>query len=74
MIKTQLQKWGCCLCSPAVLVTFIPQSNHPQNYKAQVILPTSHTIDAAFDTTISQVSEENSLYIIIIVVIIITYL
>lgn len=59
---TQIQKWGDCLCSPEVLFTFTPQYNHPQNSKAQVILPTSHTVEAALNVTISQVSEEIPLY------------
>lgn len=68
MIRMQIQKWGHCLCFPAVLFTFSLQHNAPQNCKAQAILPTVSTIEAALEITISQVSEKSSLYIIIIVI------
>lgn len=44
------------------------QYHHPQDCKAQVILPTSHTVEAALEITLSQVSEEIPLYIIIIII------
>lgn len=70
MIRTQIQKCRVYLYLPSVLFTFTPSCNHLQNWKAQVILRTSYTVEAALTITISQVSEEILLFIIIIIVII----